>query len=250
MRAISLAGLALFMLTSLVVGLRVMLLWRRTRKLPELLLSIALLCTGFLAYAVGTAGKLFISGSLDLRRFLTLLGLASESAGVMALIAFAFRVFHPRETWAKVVTAALFGLIAVALCGEILSDEYLRYSDSQPISSLWVPLSLSARGLGPAWMSFECFRYHRKLKKQLALGLASPLVVQRVFLWGVGIGASALGYTTSVIHRLAYGTGLKAHYWALNIVSFFALVASVCIGLAFFPPASYRRWVDGDRREP
>jgi hypothetical protein len=58
MKVVSLLGVVVFMLTSLVVGTRVIALWWRTRKLPELLLGIALLLVGFVCYAVGTAGKL------------------------------------------------------------------------------------------------------------------------------------------------------------------------------------------------
>jgi hypothetical protein len=241
-KIVSLAGLALSMLTSLVVGIRVFALWRKTRKLPELLLSVALLCTGFFAYALGTLGKLLLSGSPELRSTLTLIGLGTECVGVASLTAFADRVFHPNRGWARGVTVSLLSLIALGVCGEIASGQYMRYADAEVISGPWVPLGLLARGLGPAWLSLECFRYYGKLKKQLALGLASPLVVHRVLLWGIGIGASALGYATSILHRLVYGTGLRAHDWAIGMVSFLALIASVCIGFAFFPPQKYRQW--------
>ena len=62
MIAISVAGLLLSMVASLVVGSRVLALWWRTRKLPELLLAVATLCVGFIAYAVGTAGKILVEG--------------------------------------------------------------------------------------------------------------------------------------------------------------------------------------------
>ena len=130
------------------------------------------------------------------------------------------------------------------LSGEIISNEYLRYSDSQPISGPYVPLGLAVRGAGPTWMAIECFRYYAKLRRQLALGLATPLVVHRVLLWGIGIGASAIAYAFSVGHRLVYGTGLREHDWAVTTVSLLALISAVSIGLAFFPPAPYRRWAE------
>jgi hypothetical protein len=244
MKAVSLVGLALFMLTSLVVGLRVLALWRTTRKLPELLLAIALLSTGFISYALATVGKLFVSGSEDLRRVLTLLGLVSECSGIGALIAFAWNVFHKHEKWAAFLASLLVAAILAAVFGEIYSDQILRYSDSEQISGPYLPLGLALRGTGPAWMSFECLRYHAKLRRQLALGLVSPLVVHRVLLWGVGIGASAIAYVLSVVHRIVYGTGLRAHDWALGTVSFLALISAICIGVAFFPPAAYRRWAE------
>lgn len=250
MKLVALAGIAVFMLTSLVVGLRVLALWWRTRKLPELLLAIALLCVGFFAFAVGTAGKLLIEATFEVRSGLTLLGLVTEYTGTAALIAFAWRVFHPRESWAAAFTALLVCCMIGAATGEILSGEYMRYSDPQQISGPWVPLGLAARGAGPTWMAFECFRYFIKLRRRLQLGLAEPLVVHRVALWGIGIGASALAYVGSISHRLVYGTGLREHVWAISGISVLAMISAVSIFVAFFPPSAYRRWAQGSSEPP
>ncbi len=246
MKLYSLAGLALFMLTALVVGVRVAALWWRTRKLPELLLAIALLFVGFLAFAVGTAAKLLVVATPDVQPSLTILGLLIEYVGDIALVAFAWRVFHSDEKWAAAFTAVIGAAIVAAFLGEVLSGQYLRYTDSEPISGPFVPLGLAARGLGPTWMAFECLRYAAKLRRRQKLGLAKPLVVHRVALWGIAIGSSALAYAFTVAHRLVYGTGLRTHEWALSTVSALALISAVGIGLAFFPPAAYRRWAEGD----
>ncbi len=235
MKVVALVCLASFMLTSLVVGIRVATLFARTRKLPELLLSIALLCTGFLAFAVGTTAKIFVEGTESLRRALVLAGLATECIGVLALVAFAWRVFHPGSRAATAFAALVTAFIGAALIGEVSTHQYLRYADSIPISGPWVPLGLAARGCGPAWVAFECFRYHAKLRKRARLGLAEPVVVRRVAAWGIALGASALAYVTSVVHRLVYGTGLREHDWAIAIVALFALVSALGIALAFFP---------------
>lgn len=240
----SAVGLVLFMLTALVVGARVLLLHRATRKLPELLLGTALILVGFLCYAVGTAAKIWVPADESTRAFLTAVGLAIECLGQMALILFSWRVFHATERWAKLVAAALVSAIGFALAGELASGEYRRYADLTPISGPWVPLGLSARGAAPAWMAIECLAFYRKARRRLAIGLAEPIVVNRALLWGVGIGASALGYVVSVAHRLIYGTGLRAHELALGLVSALALVAAACISLAFFPPEAYRRWIE------
>ena len=244
MKIVALVCLGLFMITSLVVGLRVLGLAVRTRKLPETLLATALLCVGFLAFAVGTGAKLFIEASESLRRALTAVGLSIECIGVLALVLFAWRVFHPGKRWAAAL-AALLGLgIAAALAGEIGSDQYLRYADSIPMTGPYIPLGLAARGTGPAWMAIECFRFHAQLQRRARLGLAEPFVVHRVALWGTAIGASALAYATSVTHRVIYGTGLREHGWALAIVSLLAIVTAVGIAIAFFPPRAYLRWIE------
>ncbi|MBI3201403.1 MAG: hypothetical protein HYZ29_07660 [Myxococcales bacterium] len=244
MTALSVAGLVLSMLASLVVGSRVLGLWWRTRKLPELLLAVATLCVGFIAYAVGTAGKILVEGTQDQRALFTLIGLSVECIGHVALVAFSWRVFRPREAWAGGLAGTLTALIAVALAGEIVSGELLRYSDMIPISGPWVPFGLAARGAAPTWMALECFHLHHKLRLRQRIGLADPLVVNRVLLWGVAIGCPALGFAVSIAHRLVYGTGLRAHVWALSTVSLLATTSAVALSLAFFPPKVYRRWLE------
>jgi len=244
MSLLSVGGVLLFMLTSLVIGSRIFALWVRTRRLPELLLAIAMLAVGFVAYAVGTAGKILVEGTPEQRAAFTLVGLSIECVGHVALIAFSWRVFHPKNARAGAFAGALVALIAVALVGEIRSGQFLRYSDMQPMEGPWLVLGLAARGAAPGWMAFECFRLHRRLRLRLRIGLADPLVVNRVLLWGLGIGATAAGFATSIVHRLMYGTGLRAHVWALTLVSGLATVAALCLALAFFPPAAYRRWLE------
>ncbi len=245
MKALSVLGVALFMLTSLGVGLRLLALWSKTRKLPELLLAIALLCVGFLAYAVGTAGKLLLEASEHTRALLTLTGLSVECIGHIALVLFSWRVFYSKDAWARAVALLLCSLIIAAAAGEVLSGQYLRYSDSQLIVGPFVPLGLAARALAPTWMAISCLGFHGKLRRRLALGLADALVVHRTLLWAVGMGACALAYWGSVAHRLVFGSGLREHVWALSTVSFLATVSAVSLGIAFFPPAAYRRWAKG-----
>lgn len=248
MKLLSLSGVLLFMLTSAVVGTRLLVLWWRTRKLPELLLALAVLCVGFLCFAVGTAAKLLIVGTPALRSTLTGLGLSVEACGQLLLVVFSWRVFHPKSRLALGFAALLISFILVALAGELWSGEFLRYSDSERIAGPFVPLGNVARGMAPAWMAFECFRFHNKLRLRARIGLAEPLVVHRVALWGIGMGASSLGYASAVAHRLVFGTGLREHVWALTTVSLLGMISAVSIAMAFFPPARYRRWVESQTR--
>jgi hypothetical protein len=235
-----LIGIGLFLLTSLVVGTRLVFLYLRTRKLPELLMAVALLCTGFLAFAVGSAGKILMDGSPALRSGLTVLGLSVEYIGDAALALFAWRVFHADKRWSLVFVAALAILSVGAFVGELWSGEYLRYSDSEPITGLWVPFALLVRGLAPTWLAFECLRFHAQLRRRVRIGLADPIVMQRVGLWGVAMTASAGAYVVPIAHRLAYGTGIREHVWAISMVSALAMVTALSMGFAFFPPRKYR----------
>lgn len=239
MRIVSLTGLVLFMLVSLAVGGR--LLWRGGRnRVPELLMGVALFCAGFLAFALGTAGKLFLDASETTRMGLTILGLSLEYVGNIAMALFAWRVFHRRSMIAMAVTTLFALAVCTALTLEITTGEYLRYSDAIATEEPWIPLALVVRAFAPGWLSFECFRFHASLRKRLRLGLAKRIVVHRVALWGVAMLCVTAGYSVSIVHRLLFGTGIAAHPWAVASVATGLLVAAVALGWAFFPPQGYR----------
>lgn len=241
MKYAALIGVGLFMLTSLVVGSRLAWLYVQRRKLPELLMAFALLCTGFLAFAVGTAAKILVTPTPALQHNLAVLGLTIEYLGDAAIMLFAWRVFHADKRWAAGVIA-LLGVLAVAgFCGEVLSGQVLHYADSEPMVGPWIPLGLAARGLAPTWMAFECFRFHAQLRRRVRIGLADPLVMQRVGLWGLAMAACALAYVVPIAHRLIYGTGIREHLWAISAVSALAMVTAVSLWIAFFPPRRYRQ---------
>ncbi|MFW5876101.1 MAG: hypothetical protein ACOCXM_05150 [Myxococcota bacterium] len=225
------------------VGLRLLRLYSITHLLPELLLAIGLLCTGLLGFAVEMLAKVAPGVPERAQLALALVGLAGEYAGAVALIVFARKVFHPRARWAGALAWLTVVALVAALLGEWLSEQYLHYVDAQPIEGPYVPLGIAARGFAPAWMAIDAFRYHGLIRRRARIGLAEPLVVHRVALWGTASAASAIGHAVGVTHRAIWGTGLEAHTWSLNLVAGLAFVSAACIGLAFFPPPVYRRWV-------
>ena len=237
-------ALVLFMVVSVVVGTRLLLLWRTTRRSPELLLGLALWCTGLLGFALGVAARTLIDFPMS-RAILQALDLAGEYVGAAALALFAWRVYRPDVGWAKTLVIGWFVACLGGLTGEIVTGEYLRYTDDIPIHGIIVPVGLAIRGFAGLWVCAESVRYHGMLRRRLVLGLAEPLVVNRVGLWAIASGATAAGYMLSVVHRAVWGTGLVAHAWASGTTAAMALVAAVCLWLAFFPPKAYRRWIAG-----
>ncbi|MFW6049825.1 MAG: hypothetical protein ACODAU_01555 [Myxococcota bacterium] len=236
-------GLVLFMVACIAVGLRLIRLWRITHLLPELLLAVALLGTGFLGFALEAAARMVPDLPELARLGLVLAGLSGEYLGAFALFVFVRRVFRPQARWAAVLAWLGGALLVTAVVGECASGQYLRYIDREPSRGPFVPLGIAARGLAPLWTALESFRYHRMLRRRVRIGLADPMVVHRVALWGTATAASLAAHVVAVAHRVRWGTALEADPWALNLVSALALVAATCIALAFFPPATYRQWV-------
>jgi hypothetical protein len=245
MSPVGAVAVLLFMVASVVVGTRLMWLWTRTRQLPELLLATALWCTGFFGFALGVMAKKLISMPPSTRLLLQVLDLSGEYVGAAALMVFAWRVFRPRERWAGWIAAA-WGVACLAALGwELSSGQYVRYMDNTPISGPCVPIGLTVRGLAPAWMTAETVRYYSMLRRRQRLGLAEPLVVNRLGLWALASAGTAVGYAVSVVHRSVFGTALEAHVWVVDGVAFLAFVSAIAISLAFFPPRAYRRWLSG-----
>jgi hypothetical protein len=92
------------------------------------------------------------------------------------------------------------------------------------------------------------------MRRRVALGLADPLVANRFVLWSVWTGA--LGFAALLLLAVrSRAFWLQLHGVdprvvmpaAIPITAALAGIAVVCAGvavwLAFFPPASYRRWV-------
>lgn len=233
----------LFALVSVAVAVRMLLLWRRTRRKPELLMSLALLGTGLIGFALGVlARRMTLSPTLS--SVLQVLDLGGEYVGATATLVFAALVFRPGVSWARAWVGVWCAAAAGCLGWEILSGEYIYYTNDDPITGLAVPIGLGVRAVAFLWMTAEAWRSRQMMKRRLKLGLAEPTVVNRIGLWMTASAASGVGYALSVVHRSVYGTGLTAHAWALGIAGACALVAAVCLGLAFFPPAAYERWID------
>jgi hypothetical protein len=101
--------------------------------------------------------------------------------------------------------------------------------------------------LALGWTSWEALRYGRQMRRRLALGLADPVVVDRLLLWGGGVGVATLMSLTTGIARLR-GVDLQATLAGAAFVGISGVIAAGSIYLAFFPPAAYARWVA--RRAP
>ena len=229
-------SLAFSSLLGSVLGVRLILLFLRTRMLPELAI-------GFASLGVGLAGPLLqvLTGRPDLASSpalqalwaLALLLLGVSSAAVALINC---RVFHPGDARA----AALCGLFLAALVGwwgiSIATGTSLR--GTGPVSKA---LFYLGRYPVQAWAVYECFTYAAKLRRRAALGLADPFMAHRFALWGFS-SATLLGLycVTAFVEEVLGLTAMKVPL-ALFACSFLGISSSIGIWLAFFPPAFYRR---------
>jgi hypothetical protein len=229
------------------VGVRLLLLARRTGGLPERALGIGFTLVAGLGYPLtlvamvpalpeGVAHAAFVAAMM------------ATSVGSAAIFVFTRTAFRPEARW------ALAAVVAAALLLLGLGGLAIVQSIGQP-QAAWVRTDLAAQlrqqlmGLAYAWTAVEGFLQWRAGRKRQALGLADAAVVNRFALWAIaGVGASS----GSLVIGLALAMGLipTDAAWARLGIGIGGLVASVAVGLAFMPPRRYAAWVSGRSEAP
>lgn len=238
MELFALVGLSTYCLVSLVVGVRLLLLAQRTRELPELFMGLAFLSGGAIGYPIVVASTRFLESDPALARTLFYLGMPLLSICAALLYRFWQQVYHPRETRAALVFWGVVALLAVGLGMQWATTEPGSIANESP----WYHLQLYLQGGAYAINMWANGRFQQALRRRISLGLADPIVANRVFLWAVASSAVVLQYvyTMAVIYSTPAGEHAIGNP---GIISALGLIAGVLILLAFFPPAAYRRWI-------
>jgi len=227
-------GFGSFLGASAVVGVRLLLLARRTRRLPETALGLAFVLAGTLGYALLFLSAQGAQGGAVLglpAPWLRGAGIGSTALGSAGLWVFTWRVFRPRARWALALCA--LGIVAalVGIAGEGLSTGFVR-SERGP----WFWLGFAGRSLPFAWASLESLLYHRRMARQAVLGLGNPGVQRRLLLWGVGSGAAAGIFAVGAATLLLTSAPSPfARPLSSIAASGLGLVAAVAFWQAFFP---------------
>jgi hypothetical protein len=230
-------GFLAFFVVALVVGVRVLLLARRTHELPELLMGIGVLGIGPVGFGLMVAG-----GELEQPSIRTaILAVASfaVSAGVLAKFVFNWRVYHPDSgaVRALVVAAGVALVVCFAWMGieQGFSLEHALSPPSLGRSCLQITCLL--------WGAGESFAYWMKMRRRVRLGLADPVVSNRFLMWAIGAFAAGWGTAVGTVAQLVTGATIIQGGWTMVSSSLHGLVAAVAIALAFIPPAFYVRYI-------
>ena len=239
LEAVAAIGGGSFVVVSLAVGLRLLLVWWRTRELPEFALGFGLFAMGGVGYPLMVAAVHGFGLSVPVREALLALQIALNVVGITAVAVFTRRVFRPAAPAAGAAVAA----IALALGGLAV------WQGVSP--GLWAYITDRAGAWNASaavviatltWSGLESLLYFAKLRRRARLGLADPLVTQRFGLWGVSIlTAGAISLAGHVLEMLGVPT-VGSVVGAL-VVGPPGLVMSAALWMAFFPPAGYVRWV-------
>jgi len=232
-----------------VIGIRLVRLARVTGQRPEWLLGMGLQLTACWGYGL-MIGSIIVRqrmGALDhpVGVAFTALGWVAHNVGVMCMLSFVLLVFRQNEIWARLLAGAMAvvlwgGWIAFALQGGLV--------DATPKGAYWI--AFCTTGTYPFWNSLESFSYWRKMKRRQSLGLADPMVVDRFRVWGFSaLAATAAIWSTNLPVWLDAPVGtIEASpitTISMLVTAAFGILTVGGYWLTFFPPAWYRRHVEG-----
>ncbi|MCG8590143.1 MAG: hypothetical protein MJE66_12700 [Proteobacteria bacterium] len=231
-----------FVLASWVLGPRLILLSRRTHGRPEFSIGLGLLLMAGVGYPLTAVAELGTGLAHSTRMTLLVLSMVAGAVGQCSVTLFTRQVFRPDARWAGALMLFLLLAFPVAFALQAGSPgfETLLNGRSGPWSASQY---LSTLNIG--WAGTESFLYWRRLKKRQRLGLADPIVTNRIGLWALAIlSSTTISVTTTLLHLVDFGlsTGQEQVVKAI-VIGPLGAVSSVGLWLAFLPPFQYTDWV-------
>ena len=232
-------GVAL--LVYLFVGVRLHALSVRGGQGPDRLLSACFLLWAF-SYAIYDIPDVLFYRGAQFPALLTFISLFTLYLGSAAFTLFTCAVFRKRERWAHWLVAGTLGCMIVGLSGSAWVGDW---GGERPLSNPWWWVAHVGAASPYFWMGAEGFNQYVKARQRKRLGLCSALVCNRFLLWGLAGSLWAVLEFIDVAQHIVFE---RTGQWSTalsTLVGWNEFIPGVLIGLAFFPPAFYRRWVEG-----
>jgi hypothetical protein len=238
MNSLILIGFLAFFVVSVVVGVRLLLLWRRTRQLPELLMGIGVLGIGPVGFGCMTIGFASLSNPRVANIFFGI-GTVAVVAGILAKCAFNWFVYRRKSVVAMIATLGVAAMLIMILAMQLIAGEWI------PAEAMaWDALCRNLAQVGCLlWGSAESLNYWSRMRLRLKIGLADSVLVNRFLMWGVGAGFAGAGTGIGVIAEIFTGVPSLQIPWVVSTSSILGFIAAVAIYLAFVPPERYVRFV-------
>jgi hypothetical protein len=240
MQILGLACLFAYTVAALIVGVRLVWLARRTRELPELMIGGSLLCGAMIGHPANVASGFLASESSALAWPVAAAGSIGLAVATACILVAWWRIFHPASRWGPWAAFGWIGLVAVVLVLELGRSVAELGRDANP----WEAHRVAVQGGAFLAIAWSGFRYHAQLRRRMRLGLADPVVANRIWLWNI----AASGVTVQCAYLLAIPL-LSSIFDAGGVAPAFygmiGLVVALCLTYAFYPPKAYLRWIRG-----
>ncbi len=233
-------GFLSFFAVSLVVGLRLLVLWWHTREIPELLIGIGVLGIGPVGFGMAVAARIVAESRPGLGTALVGIGALAVAIGAGAKFTFNWRVYHPNSRAVGAIPIIVGPLLLAAWIAEWATGGFVHLDPAHPATLIRTSLQIACL----LWGSAEALCYWVMMRRRLRIGLGDPVVGNRFLLWAIGAGAAGLGSFIGVASQIVTGTSGAEISWAMLSSSLHGLIAAIALWLAFVPPGFYRRFIE------
>lgn len=242
MQLLALPGFLAFFFVALWVGLRLLLQWRRTRQLPELLLGLGVLGIGPIGF--GLVMLAAAAGARDPNAPSWLAGLAAiaVAGGSSAKAVFNWKIYHPRSRAVAGLSAAAIVALAVAIAADGVTTGFAPAAWMQPG---WMLVRQLVQIAVLLWGAAEALLWWRRMQRRVRLGIGDPIVASRFLLWAVGAGMAGTGSLVGMLVGLATGRPMNELPALTLVLSLFGLASAIALWLAFATPEWFKVWMRG-----
>ncbi|MCG8591353.1 MAG: hypothetical protein MJE66_18825 [Proteobacteria bacterium] len=233
---------------ALAIGVRLLLVARRTRRFPEAAIGAASLFIGG-GGLIDTAGAFWLDES-----WLTLWAcseLTMYSGGASVFFLSVWKIFRPDSRWAQGFAFAGVGVLLTTLGIVYFHGGHVDAKGGlyPGAPSLAYYVSVTARAVAYGWLAVESLLYHARLRRGIRFGLADPVIANQFLLWGICSTGLSLSLVATFACRALLGVSIGAWIPGLYFLSLVGVVSNVANWCAFFPPDRYRRWIRDEATE-
>lgn len=222
--------MASFMLVSLALGVRLLLLARQSREVPELAMGLAFLLCGTAGYGQIVMAHATWESLPHLTPILLASGYLMVDLGAICLHLFTYGVFRRGQMLGRLLLGALATAIAGSFFIQAFDDGFGNPRLAGPAS--W--LAIAALTGTFAWPAAESLRYWSMLRRRQRIGLADGALAQVFFWWGTGCASAALIFVTFAA-MLIFQVNDITHPATAAATACFGGFAAFAIARAFHP---------------
>jgi hypothetical protein len=240
----TLAGFSSLLLIAVgwVIGVRLLLLARTTRQVPELTMGLGMLLIGGISYPLAFASFRFVETLPFLSWVCVVVGATTSHLGLVSHGVFTWKVFRPDARWARAAVGASLLAAAIGFAGNYQIGPDAIQSELNAARP-WTVFLMVVAMLTFGWSGAESLAYHARLRRRLALGLIEPVVVNRLLLWGIAAAANTVGCVVNGFFTLVSPLSVLDPA-ALVVSGSCGALGAVVMILTFLPPAGYLRFIE------
>lgn len=232
----------LFVVACGTVGVRLLLLSRRTQEQPEFYLGLGFCCLVLGLPILGLSGLGRLAAG-DLNLFGIALGMALLWLGITTQSAFTWKAFRPEAAWGEAIVLGI-GAAEAVIVGGALDALGAAASETPSFEAartwmFWLRIPLL---VAYGWSALESLHQHVLARRRGRLGIGDPVVTNRLLVWGM---AAVVGFVSVVASSAMHlrGQGPLADPLAAATLAVTGFAGAVLLYLAFLPPLWYLRMI-------